>query len=75
MKQATREVLAVCCPSCRHPGFWQTRALTGRPKFVCDRCRRWWTCGEDGGPYQALAMNLKAPAPAWLKAFDDWELK
>lgn len=50
------------CPRCKHPGFRQSTAHDGRPKFTCDSCGNEWTNGKDGGEYVQWRMGyLHAP--------------
>lgn len=50
----------VKCEGCLHPGFnhnYQT--ADGRPQFVCQKCKRTWTCGKDGGKYMEASQGLE----------------
>jgi hypothetical protein len=45
------------------------RAADGRPLFVCNKCKAEWTSG-DGSEYLGYEMNIKAPLPKWVLAYD-----
>lgn len=47
----------VRCNFCQCTGFDQIGYSFNKPKFQCQQCKRYWTCGYDGEPYFSYAQS------------------